>query len=73
MCLNSWGVNKYESNDGKIKLVVTHANKGDTKNAMIFDNEESYEQWIDGIVTEDDWHYNKARGLSAVLNAMQTN
>lgn len=73
MYLNSWGVDKYESNDGKIKLVVTHANKGDTKNTMTFDNENSYEQWIDSIVQEDDWYYNKARGLSSVLDAMQAN
>ena len=68
--LNSVGVDKYESADGQIKLVVTHAAKGDTKITRTFDNEDAYEIWLDSVVDDNDYYYNAANALNSVLSAL---
>jgi len=71
MYINSRGVDKYESESGEIKLVVTHAVDGDTGTFRTFGNEEEYEAWIDSVVDESDFYYNKARALNSVLNELE--
>ena len=70
MYLNSWGVDKYISEKGQIKLVVTHATEGDTDISMTFDKQEAYEIWMDSVVDDNDYHYNEARALACVLSGL---
>lgn len=69
--LNQLGVDKYSSDENKIKLIITHATNGDTESVRYFENENSYELWLDSIVDDEDWTYNTARGLSCVIEAIE--
>lgn len=68
--LNLWGVDQYESEQGQIKLVLTNSNSGDTDSIIQFDSEEKLEQWLDSVVSEQDYYYNKARALACVISKL---
>lgn len=69
--LNSWGVDKYTSDDGQVKLVNTHAINGDSEETITFESDEAYENWVKKYVTDDEWYYNKANGLNKILDAIE--
>jgi hypothetical protein len=68
--VNDRGVDKYESESGKIKLIVTNIKKGDTDKSVTFNNDDEYQQWLDRIVSDEDYTYNKARALACVLTQL---
>ena len=69
IALNGWSIAKYMDGE-KVKIVAEHSDHDDD-GEMIFDSEDAYETWINGIVDDKTAIYNKAQALNLVLDALR--